>query len=100
MPPVSAPAASALAAPINASTTSISMRVKPGARRRAAAMALLVLDVRVDAAATGLAIGAEADQVERLAFAGCEVDVRMSPRILELGRLRIRAEPAGGVARL
>src|SRR6478735_5802628 len=100
MPPVRTPAASALAAAINASTTSTSIRVKPGARRRAAAMALLVLDVRVDAAAAGLSVRAEADQVERLAFAGCVVDECVSPRILELGRLRIGPEPAGGVAGL
>src|SRR5689334_23475300 len=99
MPPVSTPAASAAIAAIRASTTSTSIRVnpgvKPGARRRAADMALLVLDVRVDAGPARLAVRAEADQVERLAFARRLVHERAAPRILQLGRLRVRAEPTG-----
>src|SRR5690606_39013936 len=99
VPPPIAAAASRLASATIASTRTTSSNVNPGAVLRivAATPSLFELHVRVHAFAAGLAVLAQAGEVEGLAFAGHAVDVGMVPGVLQLAGLRIRAEPAGGV---
>src|SRR5690606_468748 len=103
-PPPNADIASRLAAAMIASTTSISSSVNP-ARPRARTVRscavpprLFVADVGVHAVAAGLAVGAQAGQVERRAAARHLVLVRVVPRVVQFGLLGIGAEPAAGVA--
>ncbi|CEE79455.1 hypothetical protein XAC2852_730025 [Xanthomonas citri pv. citri] len=61
---------------------------------------LLVLDVRVVTAAAGLAVLAQADQIERLTVAGRTVFDGVAPWVVEFGRLDVRAQPTAAVAGL
>src|SRR5687768_4518013 len=103
-PPPRAAAASTPSAAINAITSSISSSDVPATRNRTTALPandrLLVLDVGVDAGAADLAVLAQDHQVERAALAGGAVLDRVTPRILELGFLGIRPEPATRIGRL
>src|SRR3546814_16739205 len=69
-------------------------------RRHACHRSLLVLDVGVDAGAAVRAVGTQADQVEGAVLDRHAVHVWRVPRILQVAFLRVRTQPATGVARL
>src|SRR5690606_16660609 len=95
-PPDAMPAASAAASARMPSTSSTSSKVKPRARRIivAGAAGSFVGDVGVDRTATRLPVRAQAQQAERTRITGDRVPDRLVPRIVQLGGLGVRPQPA------